>query len=135
MGWLDKVCIDQTAIADGLRALPVNVMACAKVLLVCGPTYPDRLWCVWELYTLFSFRDVEKIGDCIETLLLESDAYSNIWSKLSTFSVKNAHCFDPNEERILKMVINAVGSDRFNRNVREFAVVHQAQRVGKLSGR
>merc|ERR1712025_654234 len=55
--WLDTVCIDQKYIADGLKVLPVNVMACHKVLVLFGNTYPDRLWCVWELYTLLCFTD------------------------------------------------------------------------------
>jgi hypothetical protein len=25
------------------------------MLVLCGPTYCTRLWCVWELYTLFAF--------------------------------------------------------------------------------
>ncbi len=37
--WLDKACIDQTRISDGLRVLPVNVMACARMLIAHGPTY------------------------------------------------------------------------------------------------
>jgi hypothetical protein len=57
--WLDKVCIDQDNIADGLKVLPINVMACKKMLVLCGPTYPTRLWCAWELCTLFSFKQEE----------------------------------------------------------------------------
>ena len=38
--WLDKVCIDQANIGEGLRCLPVNVMACDKVLVCWGSTYP-----------------------------------------------------------------------------------------------
>ena len=70
--WLDKVCIDQDAIADGLRALPINVMACRRLLLVLGSTYASRLWCAWELCTLFSFSDAEKVAEGVEILLLES---------------------------------------------------------------
>ena len=29
--WLDKVCIDQANISDGLKVLPINVMACKQV--------------------------------------------------------------------------------------------------------
>ena len=36
---LDKVCIDQSNIGDGLKVLPVNVMACRRMLVLCGPTY------------------------------------------------------------------------------------------------
>ena len=42
--WLDKVCIDQNKIKDGLKVLPINVMACKKMLVLAGPTYPKRLW-------------------------------------------------------------------------------------------
>ena len=37
--WLDKTCIDQDNIGDGLKVLPVNVMACRKMLVLCGSTY------------------------------------------------------------------------------------------------
>ena len=50
------MCIDQDNIGDGLKVLPVNVMACNKMLVLCGSTYPSRLWCAWELFTLFSFQ-------------------------------------------------------------------------------
>merc|ERR1712194_625630 len=53
--WLDKTCIDQLNIKDGLRVLPVNLMACRSVLLLCGSTYVTRLWCIWELFTMIAF--------------------------------------------------------------------------------
>ena len=56
--WVDKICIDQRQIADGLRVLPVNVMACRQVLVLGGQTYPTRLWCAWELCVLLSFMPV-----------------------------------------------------------------------------
>ena len=94
--WLDKVCIDQDAIADGLRALPINVMACSKFLVLCGASYPKRLWCVWELFTLFAFRSTSLAAECMEICFFGSDDSSNAWSQLLTFDVKDAHCFDPN---------------------------------------
>ena len=54
--WIDKVCIDQANISDGLRTLPVKIMACHRILALCGETYCSRLWCVWELYTSFAFQ-------------------------------------------------------------------------------
>ena len=47
--WFDKTCIDQANIGDGLRMLPVNVMACERILVLWGPTYHERLWCVRSL--------------------------------------------------------------------------------------
>ena len=37
--WLDKACVGQENIADGLRTLPVSVMACNSFLAICGSTY------------------------------------------------------------------------------------------------
>ena len=33
--------------------LPVNVMACKQVLVIWGTTYPNRLWCIWELILMW----------------------------------------------------------------------------------
>ena len=49
------VCIDQLNIVDGLRMLPVSLMACKHLLVLFGQTYPNRLWCAWELFTLLAF--------------------------------------------------------------------------------
>eukprot|EP00913_Durusdinium_trenchii_P018522 g17404.t1 len=57
--WVDKFCIDQRDLADGLRVLPVNVMSCRKMLCLCGKTYPTRLWCAWELCVLLSFMSMD----------------------------------------------------------------------------
>ena len=45
--WLDKVCINQSNIGNGLKVLPINVMACKQLLVICSPTYVTRLWCIW----------------------------------------------------------------------------------------
>ena len=45
--WLDTACIDQSNIGNGLKVLPINIMACSQMLVLCGDTYCDRLWCVW----------------------------------------------------------------------------------------
>ena len=44
--WLDKACIDQSNIAANLAALPVFLSGCKHLLVMCGPTYLDRLWCM-----------------------------------------------------------------------------------------
>lgn len=53
--WFDKVCFDQNNLNAGLKVLPINIMSCETVLVLCGPNYPSRLWCIWELFTLFAF--------------------------------------------------------------------------------
>ena len=45
--WLDKVCIDQSDTTRGIEALPINIGACRKILILMGKTYMKRLWCIW----------------------------------------------------------------------------------------
>ena len=57
--WLDKVCIDQKNISDGLKVLPINLMTSKKILVLLGDTYVQRLWCVWELLTVYFLSESE----------------------------------------------------------------------------
>ena len=36
--WIDKFCLDQTAIEANLMCLPVFLAACKELVIVCGPT-------------------------------------------------------------------------------------------------
>merc|ERR1719329_462496 len=98
--WLDKVCIDQDNIADSLRVLPVNVMACTRVLVLCGPTYHLRLWCIWELFTLLALTT--RIEQTMERLWFAplEDAHDSkrMTAMLEDFDVARAKCYDPNEQ-------------------------------------
>ena len=49
--WLDKACIDQNNIQQSLACLPIFLAGCQTLLVVAGPTYCSRLWCVMELFT------------------------------------------------------------------------------------
>lgn len=49
--WFDKYCIDQTDVEENLRGLPVFVSGCKEMIVLCGPTYLQRLWCIVELFT------------------------------------------------------------------------------------
>ena len=44
--WLDKASIDQTDISTALACLPVYLAGCRELLILAGPTYVERLWCV-----------------------------------------------------------------------------------------
>jgi hypothetical protein len=50
--WLDKACIDQGNINDSLACLPIFLAGCKYLLVVAGPTYVERLWCVVRLSVL-----------------------------------------------------------------------------------
>ena len=47
--WLDKACIDQGNINDSLACLPIFLAGCRNLLVVAGPSYVERLWCVVRL--------------------------------------------------------------------------------------
>ena len=122
--WLDKACINQDHIADGLRCLPVNVMACHQMLVLCGSTYPYRLWCIWEIFTLFLFDKTdgnkEKGKEKLEIRFLDVlSSDNNVAGKaaLRNFQVEKSVCYDPNQENRLKRVIFALGHKMFNERI------------------
>ena len=115
------MCIDQTNIKDGLKALPINIMACDNMLVLAGETYSTRLWCVWELCTLFSFMSSTNALKRVTLLSLTEDNGETVLKELMSFSISNAHCYDPNEEKRLRRVIGAVGVERFETNIRTLA--------------
>ena len=139
--WLDKVCIDQDNISDGLKVLPVNVMACNKMLVLCGDTYVQRLWCAWELFTLFSFQGHEQALAKVELIPLlkphesmgkgarmlksaedtQKESEDFVLNQLLHFNVQKAKTYDPNEEGKLRDVIRACGEAKFNTNIRHMA--------------
>eukprot|EP00929_Paragymnodinium_shiwhaense_P080717 TRINITY_DN4210_c0_g4_i1.p1 TRINITY_DN4210_c0_g4~~TRINITY_DN4210_c0_g4_i1.p1 ORF type:complete len:978 (+),score=45.26 TRINITY_DN4210_c0_g4_i1:128-3061(+) len=119
--WLDKVCIDQRHISDGLKVLPVNVMACRKVLVLCGETYPARLWCIWELCVVFSFASQDRALKRIEFEVLGDGGGYGTLERLRSFQARNARCYDPNEQARLFQVINTIGANLFDAQVRKLA--------------
>ena len=51
-GWRRaQACIDQERIEESLAVLPVFLSGCKELLVVAGPSYTQRLWCVMEIYT------------------------------------------------------------------------------------
>ena len=133
--WLDKTCIDQKNITDSLKVLPVYVMSSKKMLILCGPTYPSRLWCVWEIFTLFSFslQEVATGKVVLEPFTTEESGLTqdSILNKLRGFEVANACCYDPNEEAKLKNVIGIIGTKVFNDRVQQLAksVIDSRQKI------
>ena len=64
----DKACIDQSNIQQSLACLPVFLAGCQTLLVVAGPTYCSRLWCVMELFT---FARSERLLHTYSNLLLD----------------------------------------------------------------
>jgi len=129
--WFDKVCFDQNNLSDGLKVLPINVMVCEKILVLCGATYSSRLWCVWEIFTLLSFADMSEAIRRLEIRPLNAEGTQevNLVEELASFDVANARCYDPNEEAKIRRVIDASGgylsrksgSSEFNEKIHQVA--------------
>eukprot|EP00746_Dinoflagellata_sp_MGD_P113352 gnl/MRDRNA2_/MRDRNA2_502312_c0_seq1.p1 gnl/MRDRNA2_/MRDRNA2_502312_c0~~gnl/MRDRNA2_/MRDRNA2_502312_c0_seq1.p1 ORF type:complete len:114 (+),score=21.81 gnl/MRDRNA2_/MRDRNA2_502312_c0_seq1:166-507(+) len=108
-------------------------MACEKMLVLCGPTYPTRLWCAWELLTLFSFMDSSEALQRVQLMVLDNDASCDVLSDLLNFHVDKAHCYDPNEEAKLRHVVDAAGKAHFNARIRAFAASCEKHRTSANS--
>jgi hypothetical protein len=135
--WLDKVCIDQENIADGLKVLCINVTACNTLLVVCGKTYFQRLWCLLELFMMFAFADEENAVARIELVPIEADGVTreSILENMAQFELDDAHCYDPNEEIKLRAVMTEVGEEKFVGRIRALAGKIRAQDAKKAAQR
>ena len=144
--WFDKTCIDQSKVNDNdyyaLAVLPINIAACNKVLVLLGrkhrnylianqlthffliftgETYMKRLWCLWELFCIFSFCNKELALERVEVELLEQESSSKIFDELANFDLDQAHCFSPIEEYKLRNIIYDISETRFQEFVRAMA--------------
>lgn len=118
--WFDKVCINQHEISNGLRVLPITIMSCEKMLILCGKTYLSRLWCVWELFTLVTFQE-GNASYMLQVECLEKNVTTS--SDFNSFKVECAHCYDPNEEKKVLNVVKSVGIEHFENTIRDLGKV------------
>ena len=100
--WLDKACIDQSDIAKSLACLPVFLSGCQELLILAGPTYASRLWCVMEIFT---FVQMGGAREDMPIKPLDDDDY--IYSELARFDAAKADCFLANDRQKLLAVIEA----------------------------
>jgi hypothetical protein len=132
------VCIDQAKITESLRALPIFLVSCKRMLVVAGPTYVHRLWCIWELHMLFvsaggGTPPVDVVGiksnktktgaSAAPVLVRSGEVVSELYRDLRMFELDMAHCFDPNEDRRLRAAISAApgGAAAFEASIRELS--------------
>ena len=113
--WLDKACIDQSNISASLACLPIYLSGCRKLLIVAGPTYSSRLWCLMEIFTFVRFN-----GDSRDIALHAFD--EAVSTSLATdFDAASAQCYKPSDRHRLLAVIEAAFGDchGFNLVVRD----------------
>jgi len=119
--WFDKGCLDQDDITRNLRCLPIFLTGCTKLVILCGTTYLERLWCVIELFTyLHAGGDIGRIDflRVVHAGQAEAD-WSCITSAVDNFDARSCECFlSADLERMLAIISAAYGSlDVFNTTV------------------
>ena len=116
--WLDKACLDQRDITTSLAGLPVFLAGCKELLVLAGPTYASRLWCVMEIFVFV--RMGGKQSNMVVRLLSGTDE-GKLQQKLLKFDAGKAKTFDPNDrERLWAVIEAAFGTfDPFNKIVRD----------------
>jgi len=118
--WLDKACIDQSDIGRSLAVLPIFLAGCENLLIVAGPTYTQRLWCVIEVFTFLKacVASGRTIDHCV-VIPISAAATSSVQhaalmklvvSRFATFDAAQARCFDPaDQQRLLGVVESSYG--------------------------
>ena len=129
--WLDKACIKQDQSAEekqaDIHALPVFLSGCRALVVLAGPTYASRLWCVVEL--LYSSRWAAS-----ESGSASWSSAASTWVALSRFRAQEAKCFlKEDQERLLAVVESGFGSlQPFNILIRSIFIDARATNLESL---
>lgn len=128
--WFDRCCIDQSNIKDDLRCLPIFLKGCSSMVVLCGPTYLSRLWCILELFTYVQMggaSDEIRVVPVVREDSAEKDIAA-VEDAIHQFDVRECECVDPqDQQRIVEVFEVAYGDmDSFNIAVKAIAMrVHQ----------
>ena len=109
--------------------MPVYLSGCRTLLILPGPTYCSRLWCVMEIFTfLFMGGKLDRVE--IRALSASNDArrtstdgernLHDLKQQFATFDAEKAQCFLPSDKHRLLAVVEAGFGDfkEFNTRVR-----------------
>ena len=126
--WLDKGCILQssaTDIKENLLCLPIYLAFCQELLVLAGPSYSGRLWCVLELYCFVVVRpqlDGLVLRPFADDWATEPALASKaLMTRFDKFDANQAKCFlDEDRHHLLAMIEAGYGSiSAFNRKLRD----------------
>lgn len=104
------------------------------MLVLLSRSYMKRLWCVWELFSLFTFCNKELAIERIhirpvKTKTPGDDGQVDIPGELRGFDINRAHCFGPNEEFKLRAILHEVGIDRLADCMAALARTYQRKKL------
>merc|ERR1712079_1000768 len=120
--WFDKACIDQNSIEIDLLSLPLFLSGCKKLLVLLGPTYLSRLWCVVELFTFVHMGgNIDRV-EVIHVIQPDQSLHQSeaIRESIVNFDASWCECFSAvDKEKMLEIIMAAFGDmDSFNTVVR-----------------
>ena len=101
----DKACIDQSNINSDLRCLPIFLSGCRSLVVLAGPTYSQRLWCVLEIFVFL------RTGGTEERVVVHHLGGENVHKSLTQFDASKAKCFLHSDRHRLLAVIEAAFGD------------------------
>ena len=127
--WLDAACVPQDSSTDrSLALLPLYIAGCQRMVVLAGPTFVERLWCVMEIFCFL------RMGGAIDRItvvpVLEvaiegaNDARETshaVMEQFATFDVNRARCAkDEDTQRLLACIEAGFGAhEPFNQLVRQ----------------
>ena len=119
--WWDRACIqvEQSQLSQALSCLPIYVSGCRRMVVLAGPSFPERLWCAMEL---FMFSELGGGLSCIDVRPFQtpSSGRTTIADSFHSFEVANTHCASALDKDYFVSIIEAAfgGEDPFNAIVR-----------------
>lgn len=125
--WFDKACINQNDIEADLRGLPLFLSGCSELLVLCGPSYLSRLWCVMELFTFVHMGgDIDRI----KVLRIVRDEHvledeKAIDACVKHFAAENCDCSQPDDKARMLSIILASYGDMASFNVAVRSLIYQ----------
>ena len=117
---------DQGNIDASLAALPIFLQGCRTLLVLSGPTYFSRLWCVMEVFIFMRVKDdgatagSTQLARQLLTVKFVGDNAHLMWT-LSRFDAAKAQCrYDRDRQKLLAVIESSFGTTApFNQLVRE----------------
>ena len=115
--WLDKACINQKDISNDLLCLPVFLAGCETLLIIPGPTYTSRLWCIMEVFVFL------KMGGSVQRITIipiELKDEKTAKAKFEEVDVSKCKCYlEKDRQKLLGIVEKGFGSyEAFNKAFR-----------------
>ena len=128
--WLDKMCIAQNDIDAALACLPVFLSGCKGMLVIAGPSYTTRLWCIMEIFTYIQMTRGIADEQIAVVPIGEGTALEGIKQSFRSFRGEKAECFKQSDREKRVGVIEAAFGDFVDCNKAGRGVFSRAERAG-----